>query len=64
MKGKVKWYDATKGYGFILSDEGKEIFVHRSGLQNENAGLDNDQEVEFELSEGKKGPIAVDVVAL
>lgn len=62
MKGTVKWYDAEKGYGFILTEEGKDLFVHRSGLTAGARSLDADDRVEFEVSEGPKGLIAVNVV--
>lgn len=64
MKGTVKWYDETKGFGFILSEDEKDLFVHRSGLKNPSQGLEEDQTVEFEIGEGKKGPMAVDVVVI
>ncbi|QQS50167.1 MAG: cold-shock protein [Bacteroidota bacterium] len=61
MKGTVKWYDTTKNFGFILSEDNKDIFVHRSGLRDPKQTLEPEQKVEFELGEGKKGPIAVNV---
>ncbi|WP_423126289.1 cold-shock protein [Gaoshiqia sp. Z1-71] len=61
MKGTVKWYDETKGYGFILTEDNKDIFVHRSGLANTITGLQPDETVEFEIGQGKKGPIATNV---
>ncbi|MGQ7869631.1 cold-shock protein [uncultured Sunxiuqinia sp.] len=61
MKGTVKWYDATKGFGFILTEDNKDIFVHRSGLADAYAGLDTDETVEFEIGQGNKGPIATNV---
>lgn len=64
MKGTVKWYDATKGFGFILTEEDKDIFVHRSGLVDSFKGLEPDQEVEFEVRDGEKGPVAVNVSAV
>ena len=60
-KGKVKWYNEAKGFGFIASSDGKDIFVHRSGLIDPYAGLETDQEVEFETKQGEKGPIAFKV---
>jgi CspA family cold shock protein len=60
-KGKVKWYDEVKGYGFIATEEGNDIFVHRTGIENSHEGLDTDQEVVFETKEGDKGLYAVNV---
>jgi len=62
-KGKVKWYDEIRGYGFILSDDGDDIFVHRTGLQSAFAGLDTGQEVEFETRKSEKGIEAFNVKA-
>ncbi|MBN2612481.1 MAG: cold shock domain-containing protein [Bacteroidales bacterium] len=60
-KGKVKWYNEVKGYGFISTTDGDDVFVHRSGLDSSFAGLDTDQEVEFETRQGEKGIIAFNV---
>ena len=54
-KGKVKWYNEIRGYGFIEMDNGKDIFVHRSGLNRLHPILEAGQEVEFEIREGEKG---------
>ena len=63
--GKVKWFNAEKGYGFITTDEGKDVFVHYSGIQSNGfKSLEEGQEVEFEVIEGQKGPQAVNVVKL
>ena len=63
--GKVKWFNAEKGYGFITTDDGKDVFVHFSGLNMEGfKTLDEGQEVEFEITEGAKGPQAVNVKKL
>ena len=62
MKGTVKWYDAEKGYGFILTEEGNDLFIHRSGLSSNVRSLENEEKVEFEVSDGPKGKVAVDLV--
>ena len=61
MKGKVKWYDEVKGFGFIESDNGVDIFVHRTGLVRPYNELQTDQEVVFETKQGDKGLIAFNV---
>ena len=66
-KGKVKWFDATKGFGFIEPDDGsKDLFVHHSEIQSggEYATLNDDQAVEYEVGQGQKGPCANKVVPL
>jgi CspA family cold shock protein len=60
-EGKVKWYSEIKGFGFIESDNGDDIFVHRSGLLNSSQGLQTDQEVVFEIKQGDKGLFATNV---
>ena len=61
MEGKVKWYDATKGFGFIQTNENKDIFVHRSGIQDSFLSLEPDQKVEFDIKESDRGPVAINV---
>lgn len=63
MKGTVKWYDAVKGFGFILSEDDKDYFVHRSGVKDNVFSLEAGQAVEFDIKDGEKGPVAVDVEA-
>ena len=64
-KGTVKWFNNQKGYGFISDEEGKDIFVHYSGLQMDGfKTLEEGQQVEFDVTEGTKGPQAVNVVKL
>ena len=59
--GKVKWYNETKGFGFIESSDGTDIFVHRSGLLSAFGELSPDQEVEFEVRQGDRGLVAFNV---
>ena len=61
--GTVKWFDSSKGFGFIVPDDGgKDLFVHHSEIKMEGyASLDDGQKVEYELGEGKKGPCATNV---
>ena len=62
MNGRVKWFDSKKGYGFIIAEDGKEIFVHYTGIIKEGfKALSEGQEVEYELSDGDKGVQAVEV---
>jgi len=64
-KGKVKWYDPEKGYGFIKPDGGeKDLFFHKSNIDNLEQNISNDEVVEYEEAEGKKGPEAVNVKSL
>jgi CspA family cold shock protein len=60
-KGKVKWYNEVKGFGFIEMENGDDVFVHRTGLTNSYDGLHTDQEVFFETKEGDKGLFAFNV---
>jgi CspA family cold shock protein len=59
--GKVKWYNESKGFGFIETKENGDVFVHRSKLLVPFNGLSQDQEVVFDLEQGEKGPTAVNV---
>ena len=62
VNGKVKWFSDSKGYGFISQDEGPDVFVHHSTIEGEGfRTLEEGQEVEFEVVEGKKGPQAQNV---
>ena len=62
VNGKVKWFSNQKGYGFIQTDDGKDIFVHFSAIQSEGfKTLTQGQEVVFEISEGPKGTQAANV---
>lgn len=60
-KGKVKWFNETKGFGFIEMENGKDIFVHKNDLQNRFDGLREGQEVEFDIKESDRGPAATNV---
>jgi CspA family cold shock protein len=62
MKGTVKWFNGTKGYGFITTEEGNDVFVHFSAIQMDGyKTLEEDDVVEFEITNGEKGPQASNV---
>ena len=62
-KGIVKWFNASKGYGFITHEDGHDVFVHFSAIQDEGfKSLDEGQSVEFEVTQGPKGAQATNVV--
>lgn len=63
MYGKVKWFNAEKGYGFIEREDGGDVFVHFSAIQGDGfKTLTEGQKVEFEIVQGAKGPQAANVV--
>ncbi len=65
MQGKVKWFNAEKGYGFIETEQGGDVFVHFSAIQAEGfKTLEEGQAVEFDIVEGARGPQAANVVKL
>ena len=65
MTGKVKWFNAEKGYGFIEREEGGDVFVHFSAIQADGfKTLEEGQAVEFEVVEGPRGEQAANVVRL
>lgn len=59
--GIVKWFNSTKGYGFITQENGKDLFVHTSAIQGY---IDEGDKVEFEVGDGHKGPCAINVKKL
>ncbi len=65
-RGKVKWFDAKKGFGFIEKEEGGDIFVHFSAIKADagSQSLEPGATVEFEIVDGKKGPQATNVVVI
>lgn len=61
-EGKVKWYDKKKGYGFILSEDGSDIFVHYTSFsETSTRSLNDGEDVTFEIVPGEKGPRAQNV---
>ena len=63
MVGKVKWFSPEKGYGFIAREGGDDVFVHFSAIQDEGfKTLNEGQDVEFEIVEGARGPLAANVI--
>jgi CspA family cold shock protein len=64
-KGKIKWFNDAKGYGFIEREEGDDVFVHFSAIVGEGfRTLSEGQEVEFEVVQGQKGPQAENVIVV
>ena len=64
-KGTVKWFNNQKGYGFISDEEGNDVFVHYSGLNVDGfKSLEEGQDVEYDVTEGAKGPQAVNVTKI
>jgi len=64
-KGHVKWFNSSKGYGFITKEDGNDVFVHFTAIKADGfRSLEAGDEVEFEVSSGAKGPQATDVVRL
>ncbi|GAA4718879.1 cold shock domain-containing protein [Brevibacillus fulvus] len=65
MQGKVKWFNAEKGYGFIEREDGGDVFVHFSAIQTDGfKTLEEGQSVEFDIVDGDRGPQAANVVKL
>jgi CspA family cold shock protein len=65
MQGRVKWFNAEKGYGFIEREDGGDVFVHFSAIQEDGfKTLEEGQVVEFDIVEGERGPQASNVVKL
>lgn len=58
MQGTVKFYNESKGFGFIITEDGEEVFVHVTGLVDK---ISQNDRIEFEIAQGKKGPNAVNV---
>ena len=64
-QGTVKWFNGSKGFGFIQRDSGEDVFVHYTAILSEGfRNLDEGQRVEFVVTEGQKGPQAQDVIVL
>lgn len=63
MQGKVKWFNAEKGYGFIETEQGGDVFVHFSAIQMDGyKSLEEGQSVEFDIVQGARGPQAANVI--
>jgi CspA family cold shock protein len=62
-QGTVKWFSAEKGYGFISQDDGNDVFVHYSAIAGDGfKSLEQGQRVEFDVTDGRKGPQAANVI--
>ena len=65
MTGKVKWFNSEKGYGFITTDEGNDIFVHYSQIQKDGfKSLEEGERVSFDVVDGDKGPQASNIESI
>ncbi|WIG24681.1 MULTISPECIES: cold shock protein CspC [Bacillus cereus group] len=65
MQGRVKWFNAEKGFGFIEREDGDDVFVHFSAIQQDGyKSLEEGQQVEFNIVDGARGPQAANVVKL
>ncbi|MGE4571217.1 MAG: cold shock domain-containing protein [Candidatus Izemoplasmatales bacterium] len=65
MTGKVKWFNAEKGFGFITTEDGKDVFAHFSQIQKDGfKTLEEGEAVSFDITEGQKGPQASNIVSL
>lgn len=65
MTGTVKWFNSEKGYGFVTSEDGLDVFAHFSAITGDGfKSLDEGQKVEFEVVEGDRGPQAANIVKL
>jgi len=65
MQGRVKWFNAEKGFGFIEREDGDDVFVHFSAIQQDGyKSLEEGQQGEFDIVEGARGPQAANVVKL
>lgn len=65
MQGKVKWFNADKGYGFIEREGGEDVFVHFSAIKSDGfKTLDEGQLVQFDITQGQRGPQAGNVIKI
>ena len=65
MTGTVKWFNSEKGYGFITTENGEDLFVHFSAIQEDGfKSLEEGEQVSFDVTDGQRGPQASNVVSL